>query len=895
MLKLRRYILSLIITLILAVNFYVPTVTYAQTAPVQSQMLNSSITVSDTTGFTITGSIELNNNSTKGYDNNSLIVKLLQPGKSSEVTANGHKFSQTAQALIIDYQKTTTISLMPGQKITQQFSLKYPALIETGDYIVVAELLDQDSTAQSTASLNVSLNGNGGFLQLDSLSCSIVVGSKSFSPSEGPTINKNERGTASCTVRNAGQKPIQARLNIPYAPFSVVENSGNLNLIEANNQLITFEPNQERKVAFILPNNLSPTVYEGLLQLIDGSGQKVSANIPFRWIIPGESAKFQNFDTNKSYYKNGEVAKISATILGSADTGWRGQGANFSPEAGTDINGAKAVVRITNDKGELCGEKTDQLPSTKDKPWDEFIFDVPITQDCNNPKVEAQILSSTDQSLAEVTKRQTSTDADLKSAGITPPSEKAQYSKWPLIGAIAAVVVIILSVVVIFIIRKKRNTTPPASSPGPPMPPTTTTSVIIILLLLASLFAGFKYGILETEFSVPEVSAQTGTAKAPINSTNPNTRNTSLHTGPQSVAHNKEIWSNIRDFAQNNTGGDSQIQVEPNCAKIQIRIKGSTGSNHTCGNWGNGLPMAVYFDGAPIAVEGVDPMGHEKYQPIPMAPFSGATNNFDILSRNTTSAQMETTFFVTPTQAQRNSPGKHTLSIRAGTSYAIIHPPGMPLQEYATTFGTETTTRAPITNCDAQNSTCYMEIKHEFTCKPPVACNEECTNNLDCTGNPQGCTTCRDNGAGKKTCQPPPACNAQCATTEDCASNLAGCTTCRPDPTGQKTCQPAPPQCNAACGTDRDCFGALNGCTSCVEGACKPPPACGTACTSNRGCEAAKDGCNTCVSGTCRVQPSCGTACTTRADCAGAKEGCVECLEGTCTNFNQGMCGCDGF
>ena len=180
-----------------------------------------------------------------------------------------------------------------------------------------------------------------------------------------------------------------------------------------------------------------------------------------------------------------------------------------------------------------------------------------------------------------------------------------------------------------------------------------------------------------------------------------------------------------------------------------------------------------------MTVNNVSPIsGEEIFRP---APGRGGDNNFDMMKFGGYSNQLGSSFSITPTAAHKV--GQHTVTIRVGASYMVRH---SSIEEHSTTFENNY-------NCGT-NAPCYIEMTHTFSCKPPLACNEECGSSIECRGNAQGCTECRDDGAGKKTCQPPPACNAQCATNEDCSSNLAGCTTCRPDPTGQKTCQPAPPR-----------------------------------------------------------------------------------------------------
>ncbi len=893
----RIYSLKILFFLIVFGIISAPSVVFAQNATVQSQMLNTSITVSDTTGYTVTGNVKLSNNSTKGFDKVTLVIKLLQLSKPVETNFNGQKSSYTPAPQIIDFQKSEPLSLAPTQVYDHSFSMKYPALINSGNYQLVAELLDQDSTSQSIATQPIALNGNGGFLEIDQQSCKVVVGSNTFNNTAGATIKNNQTGIASCVVKNPNAKPVSARIVVSYAVFSVMgSNASQSGDLDVPSELISFAANDQKTVQFNLPSNLTPNVYEGLFGLTDQSGQKISPKVQFRWIVSGASANISNLDLDKTYYKKDEVAHIKATILPSGDMGWRSGSKDgaFSPTAGTDLTDAKAVIKISDDKGEICGEKTENLPSTKDKPWSEFNFDVSVTKDCMNPKVDFQVVVGADNRvLAAISKANTSTDSDLKAGGITPVKIASKNPN--IIAIVAIIVIIIIAVAAFLIIRRRRKgqppVDPPAGTPTPPSVPSPTTPIvtgILLFLIAGSLFATTK---LELNFSpgIAEVNAQNADiVKQPINSTDATTKNVSMQQGPgrEKMSYYTPV-SNVRDFAQNNTGGDSQVSVAPDCTKIDVTLNASASSGNSCGNWGIGAPVQVYIDGQPVAVENVQSLtdGAHKYQPT---PGTSASNTYDTLVLGRGSGPLVSKFSLSPPQA--NTTGQHTLTVRVGTSYLVdddSDPGGGSIDDYHNTYEDNN-------NCDGKGP-CYVELKRVFDCKGPVACNEPCSTKNDCSSNKEGCSECRDNGSGQKTCQKPPSCNASCATQEDCSSNKEGCTVCRPNTTGENTCQQPPLACNAACSADKDCFGNKEGCTSCVEGACKPPPACGTACTTDQGCTAAKDGCTACVSGTCRIPPACGTACTTKADCAGAKDGCSECLEGTCTDFSETMCKCDGF
>lgn len=863
-------------------SLFTPSIVLAQDATMTTQMLNLGINVTNTQSNKITGSVNISNQTNKPFDNMSVFVRLNSLGKEIKETFNGFTINKVTPGLTIKYSKISPFSIGPGQSKNENFEIAYPAAIETGNYSLVVEALDQAASSQGIASSPVALEGSGSFLNIDLASCKIQVGEEIYDYFEGPNIDNSQTGTGSCAVTNPTGKAVQGRLNFKYAVNSVPEASSGINQLTIP-ELTIFEPNQKKTVAFVIPKGLPPQVYEGMFEITDQSGQQVSADIPFRWIETGASVTITALNLDKTYYKKDETAKVKIGVLPSADLSWRGSEAPFSPNQGTDLSNVKLSLRILDKNGEICGEKTENLPATKDDPYwsGEAQYDIAIIKNCLDPQLEAKVIA--DESplpLAEKKISITSVESDMRSEGVL---ENKNIPAW--VWVLAALVV--AGVIGGLIYWRKRGGGLPPVKPGStsgvsPVTATTTTSALI-LMLMGVLSGDVNSELIQSlHLEIPVTYAQVITVKAPINSADESIRNVTM----EERRDLRELWGNARDFSQNNTGGDSSVTVTGSCDKINITIKGTSKSSFACENWADGLIMLTELDGTPMKPENItSAIGDEIWNPVP-ANYANADKYIDAHKWGS-DGQRSATYSITPTGNQKI--GNHKLTVKVGISLAITH--SVPnVESYTSSFEN-------LRNCGKDyDMPCYIQIEHNIACKPPPACNEVCVSKDECAGNKDtnGCTECKPDGTGKNTCQPPPACNANCTTQQDCAGNLQGCVECRPDPSGQMTCQPPPLACNAACSTDKDCFGNKQGCTLCLEGVCQPPASCNTACTSDRACLTAKDGCTQCVSGTCRVPPACGTACTTKADCSGARDNCSECLEGTCTDFNANMCKCDG-
>lgn len=857
---------------------------FAQDSSLQSQMINLKLEAIVSQGNAVSGSVTVINNSNKNFSEGYLVVSLLSPGTTTTLKSGGQDIAIQSPGQLIEFNKSEFFPVKPGDTITKPISLKYPPTIKTGQYNLIVEIKDKDGSSQGSISTKIDLTGSGDFLDVSQTSCKITVGDKAFNPTEGPNVSKDETAVLTCTVKNSLNHSVEAKPEVVYAVNSVAGDNASATPLSLAS-VITVGAGQTGSVKVTIPKNLPPQVYEGMLFLVDNAGQRISANIPFRWIITGPSAVIRNLDLDRSYYKSGQVAKVSVLALPSVDLSWRGgsrpQNPGYSGTAGTDLKNPKISLRILNSNNQLCGQKEEALPSTTQLiSWKEKQIDIPITQECKNPKVEAAIYEEgITLPLATLTKGAVTTESDLQVAA--PKIGK----DIPWIWLLAGLVIAAAAGFIFWRKRKKSPPAPPGSGAASNAPSVTTPSSIdkpitaglIIAAMLGVFWAGQNKTIFKNPFIVhaqQQFSSFQG-GKQPVNNTDSNTKTLSVQRidsrfgGTVPLAPTE--WANVRDFAENGTGGDSSVVVSPDCRSAKITIRGTSTSDFVCTNWASGIAIANFVDSQPATPSALTPLDQSEVlipslQISPSAFDNYSTYGPHILNIHQFNSSGPRGANYTLNFPNGLSEGTHKLLIQAAASNLTSHLTG--IDRYFSSFERLASTSAQpaasgsavldLNNNCGGNEPCFINLEREFSCGPIPACNQSCSDQKDCAYAPNGCTQCR------------------------------------PTPDGQNTCQPPPPACNASCSSDKDCFGNKDGCSACVNGACKVPPACNSSCTSDSDCSKAVDGCTACVGGSCKTPPACGTSCTTKADCSGVKNSCSECLEGTCTDFNDNMCKCDG-
>lgn len=827
----------LLLVLVLFIYGLFPPAALAQiNQSIEKQMLNLTYEGVSVQSEIVSGSINLANNSAKNLAEAYLVTKLISSGEPTIIKSNGQSISIMGPGQLIEFTKSDYFSVLPGDTINRSFQLKYPVSLKPGKYKLISEIKDKDNTSQGIVSQAVDLNGSDTFLQINDADCELKVGNTSYKMVEGPNVPSNQTATVNCKVINKSAQSVTAKPQVEYAVNSVADHIGTSQSFDINSSL-TIAAGKTGLVTFSIPNNLSPQVYEGLLTLVNTSQQKISPSIPFRWIQTGPSAVINAISLDKSYYKAGETAKISVSALPSMDLSWRG-GSNpkdpgYSPTAGTDLKKPKLSLKVINESQQVCGEKEQSMHATTDEIyWKEVSVDIAISTECKNPKVQAALYEEgITEPLAVLVKGEISTYDDLH------PATANIVKK---LGSWTTILVIFITLIVIalvgFLIWKKRQK-------PPTQPPTDTSSVAttentsnmgktVTALLIVMIGAGlYLFSQNKLVIGGPfTVNAQQtfgviqGVAKTPVNNTADSTQTVTqkkfhdrIEGGPNPLE-----WANVRDFAENNTGGDSHITADSECKTVQITVNGTANSDYMCSNWGPGIAIANFVDGTPATPNNMSSsLGNTLMIPsIQIPPNTSIYNDSSVYGPhilNVYNLGVNGPKSVTYTLNFPNglSKGQHKVLLQAGVSQTTIH------ASYNRFYSSlepivDGAGQLPDFNCDGKTP-CFINLEHTITCGPPPVCNQSCTTKDDCAGAKDGCVDCRPNEAGQNVCQPPVlACNATCTNNKDCFGNKEGCTTCLPNAAGTGSVCSQPPACGVGCERDDQCAGSKDGCTVCA-------------------------------------------------------------------------------
>lgn len=831
---------------------------------------------------TVTGSVAITP-TTQNFAKAYLSITLFSSG--ARETVEGSQTSIQNPGDLITYATSQPFSVTPNIPVTRSFSLPYPGAVASGNYRIVAELLSEDGTSQGITSSIIQLVGSNSFLGIDAAACTITVGGVSFIPMEGPLIPKNQTGTFRCEVTNTTNTSLQVVPHMVYAVNSVTQENGEKQ--QTAFPPVTLPAGATQAVTFSLPTKLDPQVYEGLFSLQTADKKTVSAVIPLRWIIPGASAVIRSVSLDRAYYQKDSTAKVSVLALPSVDLSWHGPasiGVGFSSTTGTQLTNPILSVTIRGEGDALCGEKQQALPSTeKQIYWPTQQVAVPISQECKDPRVLASV---SEKGIAKPLASSENGAVTTATAGISGTNNTTRWIVWGIL------VVAIAAGIVWYVWKKRRKTPPPPPAQvtsGPAKNPPVGMSIMVALALLLSSTGMIPKTVAQTVTPTPTSAFApiTGVVKQPVNTQDASTQTVTQKKLYAPGGPNPLEWANVRDFSQNNTGGDSSVSVSSDCKTITVTVNGTVGSEYMCVNWGTGITLANFVDARPVNPTGVSSSLNNAI----VFPHTLAANIFN--SYTTYGPHMVTAYDVGNTKPKSltytlTNPngwiGDHLLQVQAAISQSVVHAAG--IERFYSSFDPAS---GADQNCGGSQP-CFIQLQYRFSCgvpptpTPGPACNSACTRAGDCVGDAarDGCTAClpKQDGSAGKTCQKQ-ACNARCETRDDCAADAVkngnACTECVADATGEKRCQPAPTPtptpiltCNKECTTAADCAQGIDDCKACLPD-------------------------NTGTKKVCRPVPACGTACTRNDQCAGARNNCTFCgPAGKCTAFSEDMCKCDG-
>lgn len=833
----------------------------------------------------VTGTLSLQNLSSLQYPQLFYGLALYTPGIAKNIGLDGAKNSTTtSKGLLVSYiNQDFSLDNLASTEIP--FELPYNPKFQAGNYSIIASIKTADGEVLGYTSSSLTLQTENSGFMIDPFSCQVVVNKTRFNTADGPLVRAGDEAFLECSVKNLSSEKVSTQVTpaIDSAVRFIIGNDQKNIQQSVGTTPIAFNPDQEKKIQFKIPSGEEPQVYEGFAYLLDNSKNRVSPSVPFRWIVSGASAHIESINLDKDTYKASQKITASVLAYASMDTYWRGRAANGGVSTsqadlsqGTDINGAKLKVSVTDQSGAICATSEVNLPDTSvdQSTWTPQTVEMTASKDCNYPVVKAEILLQ-DQPLAELTKQ--------IPVLIAPDVERKQQSFAYLVGVAAGIfAVAILIGLIIFIRQKRKNkaiTSTPPDSKTPPVSPPPTPIVTIVAIFLT--LAVFQFG--QTPVKAVE-SSSSAVIKIPIN--NPiSSQNISIKRGfVQSGGADWEdnFSANFTNFVQVDPAGSSSITADSQCGGATLKLVGYSSGTFVCGNKKNGIRYIITIDGQPAQISNVT------------SPDSNVTintagsNSFDVWEfSGVRTADLNVTL------PGGLPSGEHKIDVQVialgltdfnhdDNFYDVAYTSTQSLSNkadfpYIPQVHWDKLTPATFNNCDSQGQ-CYGTLSYKWTCDNGNRCNQNCLRDDQCAGaTKDGCTVCLPSGTGGNTCQKPPVCGDTCTNASDCAKSADGCNACVPNASGSGSICAKPPACGVSCVRDGQCEGAKDGCTACVPGStgsgnvCSKPPACGVSCERDAQCAGAvKDGCTVCA-----------------PDDSGKK---------ICqTPFDEGACKCDGF
>ncbi|MDD5464059.1 MAG: hypothetical protein PHP62_02840 [Candidatus Moranbacteria bacterium] len=288
----------------------------------------------------------------------------------------------------------------------------------------------------------VTLAGNGEYLDVDPVRCYLNVNNERFEIWQGVDVSKEEVLVMHCEIESKF-KSIQTITPV----FSTRFRSSFGKLLEVRKEdKVTLEVEKKQNFSVNIPKITEPQAYEAILTFENEKEEQISTPINFHYVVQGESATIQNILLDKDQYLKGENASISFF--------WSGSASSFPGSRSEKRFSASDVwvtIDIKSNNKEICSEQLKkQLDVSMVNPKEEII--IPITADCLNPRVAVQISDAQGKNLAsniyEIESKNT------PNAALEVNKKENNNTKYFII---AAFLIFVFPLIIIFLIKRKNN------------------------------------------------------------------------------------------------------------------------------------------------------------------------------------------------------------------------------------------------------------------------------------------------------------------------------------------------------------------------------------------------------------------------------------------------------
>jgi hypothetical protein len=270
-----------------------------------------------------------------------------------------------------------------GSRTTQTVAYQAPSYLK-GDYEIILSIGNISGLIYALADVGkISLQGDGNYITIGTAKCYLTVDGEASQPhytlSQGVDLGTGEVLRAHCPIKNESAQPIIGLLSFETYWRSAFGET--LETPSHQKESFSLAAKESKEVSFIIPTVTTPQAYDAVASFSDASGNRISNETVFHYVIRGLSGTIQTAQYRVSPEDNALIVSFEWTP--SADTH------NKTRQEGT-IAPYYAEVTVKNGAGEDCFQETkkqlDILSSSQD-------ISIPLTGPCVNPQVSLNIVS----------------------------------------------------------------------------------------------------------------------------------------------------------------------------------------------------------------------------------------------------------------------------------------------------------------------------------------------------------------------------------------------------------------------------------------------------------------------------------------------------------------------
>lgn len=308
----------------------------------------------------------------------------VQAGIKYGIELIAHKDGKTFQADYFVYDEELTLN--EDASVSREVEYNAPKFLD-GTYELWLRSFNKNGVPFALVHVSdIDLEAETDYVALDTPECYLTVSREKtrYGISEGVDIKPSDTLFLHCQSENKYKYDLAIlRANIMIFKRSVY---GEL-VTERTQNIVNFSlaTGDKKMMEVKIPlENLPAQSYDVAFSLMNKKGIKISNKLIFHIVITGESATIQNVNIDKDYYKSGEKALVNLFWTSSADI------FPYSRNSGTKLANVEIKVDIYDKDNEAC---SDQFTETVEENDNIKKFVIPITSDCQDPRVKTVILN----------------------------------------------------------------------------------------------------------------------------------------------------------------------------------------------------------------------------------------------------------------------------------------------------------------------------------------------------------------------------------------------------------------------------------------------------------------------------------------------------------------------